>query len=105
MPIHSEVPRASAAHPIHSAASCHADRRRQLATRPSSASTVSVVPNIGMPSLSRPCRNGLASGSSSNVVTRGVGVNIPGRPMPYCLYDTASLSGGIDRPPCEATIS
>jgi hypothetical protein len=60
---------------------------------------VSTVPNIGMPSLSRPCRNGLARTPSPNVLTRGVGVNIPGRPIPYCLYDTASNCGLIARPP------
>jgi hypothetical protein len=85
LPIHSEVPSASTAHPAHSAASSQTLRRRQDTARPNSARTVRTVPNIGSPSLSLPCRNGPARPSSPKSATRGAGVNMPGSPMPYCL--------------------
>ena len=85
LPIHSEVPRARTAQPAQSAASSQALRRRQETARPPSASTVRTVPNIGSPSLSRPCRKGPARLPRPKSATRGVGVNIPGSPIPYCL--------------------
>ncbi len=50
-PIRSTEPSAMTALPSHATASRRAGGRRQATARPSSASSVSIAPKVGMPSL------------------------------------------------------
>ena len=54
---------------------------------------------MGRLSLFRLWMNGWASPVSPKSATRGDGANIPGSPMPYSLYVTASSAGLMASPP------
>ena len=98
MPIFSAEPIASAVLPSQSSPSRRALRRRQEITRPASASTVSVIPNVGTPSDSGKWKP-LASDPSPQERSRGDGENRVGRPAPSRRYQDGSVEAGAAVPP------
>ena len=98
LPSFSCEPRASTALPSQSSPSSRALGRRQEITRPASASTVSVIPNVGTPS-DRGKRNPPASAPSPQERSRGDGENKVGSPAPSRRYQAGSIEPAAAVPP------